>query len=42
MNPQQCADFIHSCTGDYCKADDRRVKQVFDTFDDDNDGYLTL
>lgn len=42
MNPQQCADFIHSCTGDFCKADDRRVKEVFDRFDDDNDGYLTL
>lgn len=42
MNPTQCAEFIHSCTGDYCKADDNRVRTVFNTFDDDNDGYLTL
>jgi ubiquitin carboxyl-terminal hydrolase 34 len=42
MNPKNCADFIHSCTGDYCKADDRRVKEVFATYDKDHDGFLSL
>jgi len=42
MSPKHCADFIHSCTNDYCKADDRRVKDVFATYDDDRDGQLTL
>jgi len=40
MSPEQCAAFIHSCTGDYCKADDKRVKEVFATYDTDRDGFL--
>jgi len=42
MSPDHCAAFIHSCTGDYCKGDDKRVKEVFATYDDDKDGYLSL
>ena len=42
MNPEQCAAFIHSCTNDHCKADDKRVKDVFTTYDDDRDGFLTI
>ena len=42
MNPEQCAAFIHSCTNDHCKAEDKRVKDVFALHDDDRDGFLTL
>lgn len=42
MNHEGCANFIHSCTNDNCKADDRRVKDVFAKYDADNDGYLLL
>ncbi len=42
MSPKGCADFIHSCTNDSCKAEDLRVKQVFDRWDSDKDGFLTL
>lgn len=42
MNSDGCAAFIHSCTGDNCKGDDKRVKEVFATYDDDHDGFLTL
>jgi len=42
MSPQTCADFIHSCTNDYCKAEDKRVKEVFSTYDNDKDGFLTV
>lgn len=27
--------------GDYCKAEDRRVKDIFSKWDDDKDGFLT-
>ena len=42
MNADQCAAFIHSCTNDNCKGDDKRVKDVFATYDDDRDGFLTI
>jgi len=42
MNADQCAAFIHSCTNDNCKGDDKRVKDVFATYDNDHDGFLTL
>jgi len=42
MSPEHCAAFIHSCTNDHCKADDKRVKEVFATYDTDRDGFLTL
>ena len=29
MNSEGCANFIHSCTNDNCKGDDKRVKDVF-------------
>ena len=29
MTAEHVGNFIHSCTGDLCKSDDRRVKQVF-------------
>ena len=41
MNSAQCAEFVRSCTNDTCKADDRRVGEVFKQFDDDKDGFLT-
>ena len=42
MTPEGCANFIHSCTNDNCKADDKRVKEVFSTYDSDHDGIMTL
>jgi hypothetical protein len=42
MSPDHCAAFIHSCTNDYCKGDDKRVKEVFANNDNDKDGFLTL
>ncbi len=41
MNAKNCADFINSCTNDYCKEDDYRVKEHFKDWDDDNDGFIT-
>lgn len=40
MTPEHVGNFIHSCTGDMCKSDDQRVKQVFQKWDTDNDGIL--
>lgn len=42
MAPEGCAAFIHSCTNDNCKGDDRRVKEVFEKWDHDKDGFLVL
>ena len=42
MNSEQCAAFINSCTNDGCKADDKRVKDVFSNNDHDRDGFLSL
>ena len=41
MNAQGCADFVRSCTNDTCKADDRRVIELFKTYDDDKDGFIS-
>jgi len=41
MSPEGCANFIDSCTHDFCKATDDRVKDLFKEFDDDSDGFLT-
>ena len=42
MSPDNCGAFIHSCTNDNCKGDDKRVKEVFAVNDTDRDGFLTL
>ena len=42
MSPDGCASFIHSCTNDNCKGDDRRVKEVFEKWDHDKDGFLLV
>jgi ubiquitin carboxyl-terminal hydrolase 34 len=42
MSAEGCAAFTNSCTGDQCKASDRRIQDFFTNYDDDNDGYLTL
>lgn len=41
MNPEQCADFIDSCTNDHCQPNDRRIAEFFSRYDDDKDSYLT-
>jgi len=41
MSMDHCGLFIHSCTNDHCKGDDHRVKEVFATYDDDKDGFVT-
>ena len=42
MSPIGCADFINSCTGDKCQANDKRVNETFGAFDKDKDGLLTI
>ncbi|EGR29288.1 ubiquitin carboxyl-terminal hydrolase family protein, putative [Ichthyophthirius multifiliis] len=42
MDKENCAKFIHSCANDNCKADDPRVIQTFNEWDDDKDNLLTL
>lgn len=41
MNAEGCANFTNSCTGEHCKADDKRMQDFVSRFDDDEDGYLT-
>ena len=41
MNSEGCANFTNSCTGEQCKADDKRMQEFVAQFDDDGDGYLT-
>lgn len=41
MNSEGCANFTNSCTGEQCKADDKRMRDFVTQFDDDGDGYLT-
>ena len=40
MTPEDCAEFIRSCTDDKCKIDDGRVKNLFRDHDHDNDGKV--
>ena len=40
MTPEDCAEFIRSCTDDKCKTDDGRVKNLFRDHDHDNDGKV--
>ena len=40
MTPQNCADFIRSCTDDNCKADDPRILNLFHQYDYDKDGKI--
>eukprot|EP00743_Colponemidia_sp_Colp-15_P003962 GILK01004274.1.p1 GENE.GILK01004274.1~~GILK01004274.1.p1 ORF type:complete len:2187 (+),score=414.92 GILK01004274.1:440-6562(+) len=40
MDRQGIADFIHSCTGDACKATDQRVSTCFTRFDSGAKNYL--
>jgi len=42
MTPEGCAAFTNSCTGDQCKATDKRIQDFFTAHDTDKDGYLTL
>ena len=42
MSMDQCASFINSCTGDNCKGSETRLKLLYDEWDKDQDGYLTL
>ena len=40
MTPEDCVDFIRSCTDDKCKTSDTRVKNLFNNHDHDNDGKV--
>ncbi len=42
MNMDQCASFINSCTGDNCKGSESRLKVLYDEWDTDQDGLLTI
>jgi len=41
MNPNQLALFYSSCVGDEVKGEDAPIKDLFNNFDKDNDGFLT-
>ena len=40
MDPELCAAFIRTCTGDNCSAQDNRIKNLFEVYDTDKDGIL--
>ena len=40
MDPEGCAAFIRSCTGDKCTADDTRIKNLYAIWDTDKDNIL--
>jgi len=40
MTPEDCVEFIRSCTDDKCKTSDSRVKNLFQNHDHDNDGKV--
>ena len=41
MTAKGVADFIHSCTNDFCQADDHRVVTLFHKYDPQSRGYIT-
>ena len=41
MSQNHLAAFIHTCTNDNCKGDDRRVNEIFAKWDTDKDGFLS-
>lgn len=42
MTPEDCVEFIRSCTDDKCKTSDGRVKNLFQNHDHDNDGKVDV
>jgi Ca2+-binding EF-hand superfamily protein len=42
MNPQQCCDFICSCTDDKCSPDDSRIVSLFKQYDINEDGFIEM
>jgi hypothetical protein len=40
MTPEDCVEFIRSCTDDKCKTSDNRVRNLFQNHDHDNDGKV--
>jgi len=40
MTPEDCVEFIRSCTDDKCKTSDGRVKNLFQGHDHDGDGKV--
>ena len=40
MTPDDCVEFIRSCTDDKCKTTDNRVRNLFNNHDYDNDGKV--
>lgn len=40
MTPEDCVEFIRSCTDDKCKTSDNRVRNLFTNHDYDNDGKV--
>lgn len=41
MTPEDCVEFIRSCTDDKCKTTDGRVRNLFQGHDHDGDGKVT-
>jgi hypothetical protein len=42
MSQEQCIEFVFKCTSERCSPEDSRIKDTYDTYDHDRDGYLTL
>lgn len=42
MSPEGCAAFTNSCTGDSCKATNKRIVDFFTMYDEDRDGFITI
>ena len=42
MSQTQCIEFILKCTNEKCSIDDSRIKDTYDTYDSDKDGFLSL
>lgn len=41
MSKKQCAQFRSACVNDECEPTDRRITEIFRTYDDDRDEFLT-
>jgi ubiquitin carboxyl-terminal hydrolase 34 len=42
MSKDQCINFVLKCTGERCSYEDSRIKETYDNYDSDHDGFLSL
>ena len=41
MSKQQCIKYHQKCVGEVSSMSENRVERIYDTYDEDKDGYLT-